>query len=70
MEETRSRELAEEYLRLGGKRRAKIDDNIVDTRQWDQDPPEAQAFWQEHIQPLEDKKRAEIEVFLPSISDR
>jgi len=69
MQKTKSRELAEEYLRLGGKRRVKIDDNIVDTREWDQDTPEANAFWDKHIKPLDRKKRAEIEVFLPSISD-
>ncbi|MBW9117333.1 hypothetical protein JNB88_27315 [Rhizobium cauense] len=69
MEKTQSRKLAEEYLRLGGKRLAKIDDNIVDTRTWDEDTPEAEAFWQKYIQTLDRKKRAEVEVFLPSISD-
>ncbi|MGF9567089.1 hypothetical protein AAIH70_26665 [Neorhizobium sp. BT27B] len=61
--------LAEEYIRLGGKRRAKVDDNIVSTRDWEGDTQEAAAFWNEKIQPLEDKSRREVELHLPSISD-
>ena len=69
MEKTPSLKLAEEYMRLGGRRRVKIDDNIVTTRQWDKDTPEAEAFWQENIEPLDDKRRHEVEVHLPSIND-
>lgn len=61
--------LAEEYIRLGGKRRAKVDDNIVSTRDWEGDAPEAAAFWNEKIQPLDEKSRREVELHLPSISD-
>lgn len=61
--------LAEEYIRLGGRRRAKVDDNIVSTRDWEGDTPEAAAFWTEKIQPLDDKSRREVELHLPSISD-
>ncbi|NKK98533.1 hypothetical protein GFM02_09660 [Rhizobium leguminosarum bv. viciae] len=70
MQTTRSKELAEEYLRLGGKRLAKIDDDIVKIRHWEDDTPEAEAFWQKHIEPLDDKRRVEVETHLPTINDR
>ncbi|TAV49429.1 hypothetical protein ELI30_14505 [Rhizobium leguminosarum] len=70
MQTTRSKQLADEYLRLGGKRLAKIDDNIVKIRHWDDDAPEAEAFWQKHIEPLDDKRRVEVETHLPTINDR
>ena len=68
-EKTPSLKLAEEYLSLGGTRRAKVDDNIVSTRKWEDEPAEAKAFWEEKIEPLDDKQRQEIEIYLPSISD-
>lgn len=61
--------LAQEYIRLGGKRRAKVDDNIVSTRDWEGDTPEAADFWKDKVQPLDDKSRREVELHLPSISD-
>lgn len=61
--------LAEEYLRLGGRRRAKVDDNIVSTRKWDDEPAMASSFWKEHIEPLDEKQRREVKLHLPSISD-
>lgn len=42
---TETRKLAEEYLRLGGRRKSKIDDNIVNTRLWEDEPAEASKFW-------------------------
>lgn len=66
---TKSRELAEEYLRLGGRRKSKIDDNITDVREWKEDPPEAEAFWAAAIEPLDEERRKEVEFFLPSIND-
>ncbi|TCL63608.1 hypothetical protein [Rhizobium sp. BK251] len=69
MEKTPSLKLAEEYMRLGGRRLAKIDDNIVTTRQWEKDTPEAAAFWRENIEPLDANRRREVEVHLASISD-
>jgi hypothetical protein len=68
-DKTPSLKLAEEYLRLGGRRRAKVDDNIVSTRLWEDDPTEAAAFWKEEVEPLDAKQRQEVEVHLPSISD-
>jgi hypothetical protein len=65
---TQSRELADEYLRLGGQRKAKVDDNIVNVRQWQDEPPEAERFWSENIAPLDDKRRREVELLLPSIN--
>ncbi|MBY5647531.1 hypothetical protein HFO45_04505 [Rhizobium leguminosarum] len=70
MQTTRSKELADEYLRLGGKRLAKIDDNIVKIRHWEDDTSEAEAFWQKHIEPLDDKRRVEVVTHLPTINDR
>jgi hypothetical protein len=61
--------LAEDYLRLGGTRHSKVDDNIVSTRQWEDEPAEASAFWEANIEPLGHKSRQEVELHLPSISD-
>ena len=69
MSKTPSLELAEEYIRLGGRRRSKIDDNIVSSRLWEKETPEAEAFWRQHIESLDDKHRQQVEVHLPSISD-
>jgi hypothetical protein len=66
---TESKKLADEYLRLGGRRKAKVDDNIVSTRTWDDEPAEADAYWQQHIAPLDDKRRREVELLLPSMND-
>lgn len=65
---TKSLRLAEEYLRLGGHRRSKIDDNITTVRHWEKDPPEAERFWQDQVQPLSAKDRKQVEDFLPSIN--
>jgi hypothetical protein len=65
---TQSRELADEYLRLGGQRKAKVDDNIVNVRIWEDEPAEAERFWAENIAPLEDSRRREVELLLPSIN--
>jgi hypothetical protein len=68
-EKTRSLSLAEEYLRLGGSRLAKVDDNVVNTRKWDSEPPEAEAFWKENVEPMVEKGRQHVEVHIPSISE-
>ncbi len=65
---TEAKRLAEEYLRLGGSRKSKIDDNIINVRKWEGEPPEAEAFWQENIQPLDEKRRKEVESLLPSMN--
>ena len=67
-EETEALKLAKEYVRLGGQRQAIIDDNIADTRKWDSDNAEAEAFWNENIKPLEENRRREVESHLPSIN--
>ncbi|OWV91793.1 hypothetical protein ATY75_01030 [Rhizobium sp. N122] len=66
--ETPSLKLATEYLRLGGRRRSKIDDNITEVRQWDQDPPEAERFWKERVETLSKDERKQVEDFLPTIN--
>ena len=68
-DKTRSLRLAEEYLRLGGRRRAKVDDNIVNTRLWEDEPAIASEFWNVHIASLDDKLRREVELLLPSTSE-
>lgn len=68
--ETPSHKTAMEYLRLGGRRLAKVDDNIVSVRAWEDDPVEAEAFWRTHVEPLDHGKRQEVALHLPSISDR
>jgi hypothetical protein len=66
--ETPSLKLAKEYLSLGGRRRSKIDDNITDVRQWDEDPPEAERFWKERVETLSKDERKQVEDFLPTIN--
>lgn len=68
MEKTESQALAEEYLRLGGQRKAKIDDNITNIRKWDDENPDAARFWDEKIAVLSEDKRKQVEFFLPDIN--
>lgn len=70
MEQTPSLKLAEEYLRLGGRRKAVIDDNVISTRSWEEDPLRAKAFWQKRIETLDAGRRKEVESFLPTINAR
>jgi hypothetical protein len=67
--ETRSHELAKTYLRLGGRRRAVMDDNITDTRKWEPDEPDAETFWQENIASLPKSQRKQVEDHLPSVNE-
>lgn len=66
--ETPSHRLAMAYLRLGGRRRAVMDDNLTDTRKWEPDEPEAEAFWQTHIASLPQVERKQVEDHLPSVN--
>ncbi|HZG29677.1 hypothetical protein SAMN05421890_0683 [Ensifer adhaerens] len=66
--ETPSHELAMAYLKLGGRRRAVMDDNVTDTRKWEPDLPEAEQFWQTHIASLPEAERRQVEQHLPSIN--
>ncbi|MBB2834155.1 UNVERIFIED_ORG: hypothetical protein GGD51_004315 [Rhizobium esperanzae] len=66
--ETPSLKLAKEYLSLGGRRRSKIDDNITTVRQWEEDPPAAERFWQERVETLPKNERKQVEDFLPTIN--
>jgi hypothetical protein len=69
MEKTTTVKLAEEYLRLGGGRLAKIDDNQVSTRQWRHETREAEDFWNKHIAPLDEKQREDVMIHLPTINE-
>jgi hypothetical protein len=66
---TTASDFAKEYLRLGGKRKVVTDDNKISIRLWDEEPEKAESFWATYIQPLERKKREEVETLLPSIND-
>lgn len=68
MEPTPTAKLAAEYLRLGGRRRAKIDDNHVTTRLWEHETREAEAFWNAHVAPLDEARRDEVITHLPTIN--
>jgi hypothetical protein len=68
MEETSAAKLAAQYLRLGGGRLAKIDDNHVTTRQWMHGTRAAEAFWNEHIASLDEARRDEVITHLPTIN--
>lgn len=69
MEQTHAAELAKEYLRLGGRRLSKVDDNHVTTRIWERETPEAEAFWAKNIEPLDERHQREVITLLPSISE-
>jgi hypothetical protein len=68
MEQKSTAELAATYLRLGGGRLAKIDDNHVSTRLWEHETRVAEAFWNEHIAPLDEKRLNDVLLHLPTIN--
>ncbi|MCD2184513.1 hypothetical protein OCK02_23095 [Rhizobium sp. TRM96647] len=68
MEQATAVELAREYMRLGGHRLSKIDDDHVATRTWEHDTPEAEAYWNENIEPLDERHKREVITLLPSIN--
>ncbi|MCR5942635.1 hypothetical protein FG152_17665 [Ochrobactrum sp. XJ1] len=70
VEETPSLRPAKQYLSLGGTRKSKIDDNITDTRIWDDEPEEAAKFWKEKVEVLREDERKQGEDLLPSINDQ
>jgi hypothetical protein len=61
-------DLAREYLRLGGKRKAAADDNAMSIRLWQDEPEEADTYWNANIATLPAERRKEVESHLPSIS--
>ena len=65
---TPSMKIAEEYVKLGGRRRSKMDDNATSVRQWEDDTPEAEEFWKTWIETLSKEERIQVEKFLPSIN--
>lgn len=67
MEPTPSLKLAQEYVRLGGTRKSKIDDNITSIRKWEDEPQEASRFWEQRIAVLDADERKQVEDFLPSM---
>lgn len=67
--ENASKNLADEYRRLGRRRIAVIDDNLGSSRDWEGDPPEAARFWKEKIASLSDREKRDVQTFLPSIND-
>lgn len=64
-----SKELADEYRRLGGRCVAVMDDSLGSSRDWDVHSPAADAFWRARIAPLSDRERRDVETFLPSLND-
>ncbi|MBN9054187.1 hypothetical protein JQ506_08510 [Shinella sp. PSBB067] len=68
MTQTPAAKLAAEYLRLGGGRLAKIDDNLMSTRKWEHESRLAEAFWNEHIATLDERSRDEVISHLPTIN--
>lgn len=54
---------------LGGQRLAKVDDNIVSVRLWEDEPAEAAAFWKDKIEPMDEKQRHEMERHPPALRD-
>lgn len=68
MTDTKSSQLVERYLALGGQRRSATDDNAVSTRLWENEPDQAREFWAREIASLPEAQRKEVELLLPSIS--
>lgn len=68
MEKTHARELADEYLRLGGHRRVVIDDNETSVRSWEEEPPEAERFWREEVETLPPSSQREVQLMLRTIN--
>ena len=68
MEKTETRELAEEYMRLGGTRQVMIDDNKTFVRQYDSESEAAGAFLENKIAVLDDERMKDVEFFLPSVN--
>jgi len=67
--QTPSYDTAMGYLELGGRRLAKVDDNIANSREWEMDPMDADAFWQANVEALGEREKREVLLHLPSISD-
>jgi hypothetical protein len=63
-----SKTIADEYLRLGGHRRAVVDDNVLSIRHWENDTPEADTYWKQNIEPLDSDRREQVISFLPTIN--
>jgi len=66
--QTDAAELAANYVKLGGTRQGMLDDNIIETRKWDDEPEDASAFWNERIETLPEDKRREVETHLPTMN--
>jgi hypothetical protein len=62
------KDIADEYLRLGGHRRAVVDDNLMSTRSWEDDTPEAESFWKSKVDTLDKERRTQVVSFLPTIN--
>jgi hypothetical protein len=67
--QTPSYDTAMGYLELGGRRLAKVDDTIANSREWEMDPMDADAFWQANVEALGEREKREVLLHLPSISD-
>ncbi len=68
MIETKALDLAIQYQQLGGTRLAKMGDNVISTRKWDDEPDAASTFWKEWVEILDDKKQAEVVSHLKSMN--
>lgn len=68
MTEAKALDVAREYQKLGGTRLAKMDDNVISTRQWDDEPDAASTFWKQKFEILDDKKQAEVVSHLKSMN--
>ena len=68
MPSTHAAELVQRYLDLGGQRRSVIDDNLISTRLWNDEPQAATDFWDREIEPLSGDARDKIKSLLPSVS--
>ncbi|WP_313474909.1 hypothetical protein [Agrobacterium pusense] len=68
--ETSAALLVDKYLGLGGRREVTIECNVVSIRILEDEPADAETFWQSRVEPLPEKDRHEVAVHLSRASVR
>ena len=67
--ETSAKAIADNYIELGGGRRAIFDDNQISVRDWEDEPAAADDYWKTNIEPLTGDRRRDVLSHLPDVND-
>ena len=67
--ETSAKAIADDYIELGGGRRAIFDDNQISVRDWEDEPAAADEYWKTKIEPLTGDRRRDVLSHLPDVND-